>query len=171
MRRAWRVWRTACVALVSTASLCLLALGAWSVAAHALVPPISVSRSPDGQLSLRVFSAGQSNVPPDYRADVQFVLRKRGAWFWSRDTLIARAALADGWAAPHAVTIQAGPLSWFTFVHADTGEYTVSVHVQRRSPEEARCVEQALTNAIDGILCFDGLIGARQAATAKPETP
>jgi hypothetical protein len=113
-------------------------------------------------MQLLVFTAGQGNLPPDYRADVRFVLYDKARLPGFRGVQVARAAFADGWAVkwngPRAVTIEAGRLSWFDRTASSVWGVAVTVHVAESEAEERACVGQNFGSAIDGVICFDGLL-------------
>jgi hypothetical protein len=162
MSAAWRVYRLLCVAGFSVVLLAATAILAVSTANDALESPTASIPAPGGHLQLRVFTAGQGSLPPDYRAGVRFVLYDPARLPGWRSAQVASAAFADGWAvrwtSPSAVTIDAGRLSQFTATGNQTWGVTVSVHVAELPPGERECVRQTFRSAIDGVTCFDGML-------------
>ena len=128
--------------------------------------PLAAEKSPDGRYELRVFSAGQGSIPPDYRAGVRFWLRDTSALPFFRDTLVAEAALADGWSIRwqglREVTIETGRLSWFESTIQLARDVRVQISVVHRSAAEAACIARSFAHAIDGVTCFDKLLGAAE---------
>jgi hypothetical protein len=173
LSRAWRLYKAACVCLVTAAALAACAAGALGGITSLTEAPVADAPSPDGRLSLRVFTAGQGAAPSDYRAGVRFYIYDSSGWPLFRLTEIASADFADGWSVdwtgPREVTLRAGSRSWFN--HAATEARGVAVHVvvADRTPGEARCIEQTFADPIDGVMCFDALIRRPQAAPA-PDT-
>ncbi len=162
MIRVWRLYRAACVGLVSLALL--LCLGFLIVAGMAALwtKPVASETSPDGRYQIRVFSAGQGSIPPDYRAGVSFWLHDMSGAPFGHDKLVAEAALADGWSlrwqGPREVTIEAGRLSWFETSVKQARGVNVQVRIATRPAAEAECIGQSFSNAIDGVVCFDKLL-------------
>ncbi len=164
MKLAWRVYRTLCVygfsimALVAIVTLCFGRLN------EVMQFPVATSVAPDGHKQLLVFSAGQGNVPPDYRANVRFVLYDPARLFGMRSQQIASAAFADGWSlawqGSHALTIQAGRLSWFDQTVAEAWGVAITVQIAQPRADERVCIGRAFRSTIDGVTCFDGLLGA-----------
>ena len=162
MNAAWRVYRLFCVAGFSIILLAAIAILAVSAANDALESPTATIPAPSGGLQVRVFTAGQGSLPPDYRAGVRFVLYDPARLPGWRSVQVASAAFADGWAvkwtSPAAVTIDAGRLSQFTATVNQAWGVTVSVHIAAAPPREGECIRQTFRSAIDGATCFDGLL-------------
>ena len=162
MRRAWRLYKVACVWLVTTAALAAIAAGMLGGIASLTQAPAADAPSPDGRLSVRVFTAGQGTAPPDYRAGVRFYIHDPSGWPLFRLTEIASADFADGWSVvwtgPREVTLRAGPRSWFNHAVAEARGVAVHIALPDRTPGEARCIEQSFADAIDGVTCFDALL-------------
>ena len=134
-----------------------------SMVNDALEAPVATIPAPDGHRRLLVFSAGQGSVPPDYRADVRFVLYDPARLAGFRTRQVATAAFTDGWSVawhgPHAVTIDAGRLSWFDHTIAEAWGVTITVRIAEARAGERTCIGQAFQSTIDGVICFDGLLG------------
>jgi hypothetical protein len=173
LSRAWRLYKAACVWLVTAAALAACAAGALAGIASLTEAPAADAPSPDGRLSVRVFTAGQGAVPPDYRAGVRFYIHDPGGWPLFRLTEIASADFADGWSVDwtgaREVTLRAGPRSWFNHAATEALGVTVRVVLADRPPGEARCIEQTFADAIDGVTCFDALVRKPEADPA-PDT-
>jgi len=163
MRRIWAFYKLLCILIVTLALVLGGALYGFGAISGLLAQPAADSVSPDHVFQIRVYAAGQGDIPPDYRADVSFYLYNPARWPLFRSTLIARAALADGWsiswAGPRDATISAGRLSWFDKTVAKADGVAVHVVIANRAAGEADCIGQSFANAIDGITCFDGLLG------------
>lgn len=144
--------------MLATGGLTIVVAGVTWLAAS----PAAIVVSPNGRLQMRVFTAGQGAIPPDYRAGVRFVLYNPEGLPLFRSTLVAEAPLADGWSViwqdAHAVTIRAGRLSWFSMQLTEVAGIRVQVEVAARPDDEAACIGQALAHAIDSVVCFDALL-------------
>jgi hypothetical protein len=131
-----------------------------------LQSPVAESPSPDGKLSLQVYTAGQSATPPDYRADARFYLYNPSRLPFFRRSLVGSAPYADGWAMKwsdaHNVTITLGALSYVSFFRPTDGKTTIHLVTDNASPDESRCIQASFENTIDGINCFAHLLNFSQ---------
>lgn len=96
MRLIWHIYRTLCVIIVSI----LLCAGVVGVGLYAILffpeKPAATYAVPDAPyLQVRMFTAGQGNLPPDYTHDVKLYLFDSHKAVWARYTLIGRSPFVD----------------------------------------------------------------------------
>jgi hypothetical protein len=157
MKMVWRFYKRACV-IILTAGIALgLVISGFLTVHSGFSTPVADVPSPDHTKRIRIFTAGQGDFPPDYRADVQFYLYDETRMPMLRYTLIASAPYADGWnvnwTSAQNVTIMLGPRSWVQSSITQAGGVMVHIVVADRSQDEASCISATFDNPIDGVDC------------------